>query len=299
MEKRFGYKAPKYRMGHALRDYFGGNMWEHTEPAYRVAPHVWNVGGNDDVAAYLMDTGEGLILIDTGYERTLYLLIDRIYSLGFRPQDIRKILLSHYHGDHTQGVRLLQELAGGKEHCEVWLSETDEKMHQETWKNDFPMPCLPYEVTNFYNDEEPIRMGRFEIKTRLCPGHTQGATSFFFSDTDEETGKTYRCAMHGGLGTAMMYPGNPAMEREHNTPEVAFRFISDCLEMAEWPVDINMSSHLNQTNVDENMPADTNDYTWFVADYSWHDMLVNRAEDVMEKYPEKYPDLKRTVPNIG
>lgn len=297
-QKRFGYKKPKYRMGRALRDYFTGNMWEHTEPAYRIAPHVWNVGGQDDVSVYLLDTGEGLALIDTGYERTLYLVIDRMYSIGFNPRDVKKIFLTHYHGDHSQGARLLQELAGGKEHCEIWLSKEDELMHQETAESTFPMPCLPYEVTNFYDDNTPIKMGRFTIRTKLCPGHTLGVTSFFFDDTDEESGKTYKCAVHGGMGTGTMYPGSDMGAREHVTPEVAFRFVKDCLEMAQWPVDINMSSHLNQTNIDENMPEDTNDYTWFVTDYSWHDMLVNRAEDVMSKYPEQYPDFKWTVPNV-
>ena len=296
--KRFGYKKPKYRMGRTLRDYFTGNMWEHTEPAYRIAPHVWNVGGQDDVSVYLLDTGEGLALIDTGYERTLYLVIDRMYSIGFNPRDVKKIFLTHYHGDHSQGARLLQELAGGKEHCEIWLSKEDELMHQETAFDTTPMPCLPYEVTNFYDDDTPIKMGRFTIRTKLCPGHTLGVTSFFFDDTDEETGKTYRCAVHGGMGTGTMYPGSDMGVREHVTPETAFRFVKDCLEMAEWPVDINMSSHLNQTNIYENMPEDTNDYTWFVTDYSWHDMLVNRAEDVMSRYPEQYPDFKWTVPNV-
>jgi len=296
--KRFGYKKPKFRMGNAIRDWKKGNLWEHIEPCYRVAPHVWNIGGNDDVASYLLDSGEGLMLIDTGYEKTLYLLVKNIYELGYKPTDIKKILLTHWHGDHSQGARLIQELAGGKENCEIWLSKEDEAMHLEKAEDDFPMPVLPYETTNFYSDDEPIKFGRFTIKTRLTPGHTLGCTSFFFEDTDEETGKTYLCAVHGGMGTGTMKPGNPMMESERVTPEVAFRFVSDCIEMSTLPVDINMSSHLNQTNVDENMPEDLNDYTWFVTDYSWHDMMINRAEDVMAAWPEKYPDFKPTVPNV-
>ena len=291
MEKRFQYKNPKPRCGGNLN-----TRWNYTEPAYRVGPHVWNVGGQDDVASYLLDTGEGLILIDTGYEATLYLLIDRMWSLGYNPRDVKKILLSHYHGDHSQGARLLYELTGGK--AEIWLSKEDEANHQRTKDDNFPMPVLPYEVTNFYDDNTPVTLGRFSIRTKLTPGHTKGATSFFFEDTDETTGKTYRMAMHGGLGVNMMKPGNMAMERELNTEEDADRVVADCLEMAQWPIDINMSSHLNQTNVDENMPEDCNDYTWFVADYSWYDMLVNRAEEVMSFYPEKYPDLVRTIPTL-
>ena len=290
-EKRFQYKNPKPRCGGNL-----DTRWNYTEPAYRVGPHVWNVGGQDDVAAYLLDTGDGLILIDTGYEATLYLLIDRMWSLGYNPRDIKKILLSHYHGDHSQGVRLLYELTGRK--AEVWISREDEANHQRTKDDNFPMPVLPYEVTNFYDDDTPVTLGRFSIRTKLTPGHTKGATSFFFDDTDETTGKTWRCAMHGGMGVGMMKPGTKTMANELNTPDDAFRFVADCLEMAQWPVDINMSSHLNQTNVDENMPEDCSDYTWFIADYSWHDMLVNRAEEVMSYYPEKYPDLVRTIPTL-
>ena len=54
MEKRFQYKPPKPRCGGNL-----ATRWNYTEPVYRVAPHVWNVGGQDDVAAYLLDTGDG------------------------------------------------------------------------------------------------------------------------------------------------------------------------------------------------------------------------------------------------
>ena len=290
-EKRFQYKNPKPRCGGNL-----ATRWNYTEPAYRVAPHVWNVGGQDDVAAYLLDTGEGLILIDTGYEATFYLLIDRMWSLGYNPRDVKKILLSPYHGDHSQGARLLYELTGGK--AEIWLSREDEANHQRTKADNYPMPVLPYEVTNFYDDDTPITLGRFSIRTKLTPGHTKGATSFFFEDTDETTGRTCRMAMHGGMGVGMMKPGTKTMANELNTPDDAFRFVADCLEMAQWPVDINMSSHLNQTNVDENMPEDCSDYTWFIADYSWHDMLVNRAEEVMSYYPEKYPDLVRTIPTL-
>lgn len=291
--KRFAYKNPKPRCGGNLK-----TRWNYTEPAYRMAPHVWNVGGQDDVSAYLLDSGEGLILIDTGYEDTLYLLIDHIWRIGYDPADIKKILLSHYHGDHSQGARLIQEMAGGKENCEIWLSEADEINHQRTKDETVPMEVLPYEVTNFYDPQEPVMLGRFVIRTRLTPGHTWGATSFFFDDTDEETGKTYHCAMHGGLGTAMMKPGTQRMEHELMTPEGAFRFIRDCLELAEMDVDINLPSHLNQANLDENLPEDLNDYTWFVNDYSWHDMLVNRAEEVMSYYPEIYPDLVRTIPTL-
>ena len=70
-----------------------------------MGPHVYSVGGNDDVCAYLLDSGQGHILIDTGMEQSVYLLVDSIHRMGFDPRDIKMILLSHYHGDHVNGAR--------------------------------------------------------------------------------------------------------------------------------------------------------------------------------------------------
>ena len=310
MEKKFFYAPTTGR----LDDKSMPTHWEHTVPAYRNAPHVWNVGGQDNVAVFLLDTGEGLILIDTGLNaETCYLVIERIWESGHDPRDIKKIFLTHWHGDHSCNARVLHELSG----AEIWLSREDEVEHKKhegkvgypkmiegrrtmTWvdadteeaKLSGKRADYPYEVTNFYDDDKPIVMGRFTIRTKLCPGHTPGVTSFFFEDTDEETGKTYRVALHGGLGVnPMMRPEQLAYD---GYPEsMAHQFVKDCYELAKLPVDIALSSHLNQANILPNIPKDPNDYSVFVADYAWADVLINRADAVKEFYPDVYPEVKK------
>ena len=48
-----------------------------------MAPHVYQVGGNNGVCVYLLDSGDGLILLDTGLQETIYLVVDSIHRMGF------------------------------------------------------------------------------------------------------------------------------------------------------------------------------------------------------------------------
>jgi metallo-beta-lactamase class B len=57
------------------------------------------------VANYIIDSGDGLILIDASVPHTVYLTFESIRKLGFNPKDIRLLLVSHAHYDHCGGVR--------------------------------------------------------------------------------------------------------------------------------------------------------------------------------------------------
>ena len=78
-------------------------------------------------------------------------------------------------------------------------------------------------------------------------------------------------------------------------PELPHRFIKDCYELAKMPVDIALASHLNQNNILPNIPKGPDDYTVFVVDYAWADVLINRAEAVKNSIPKStvLPDNNR------
>jgi 7,8-dihydropterin-6-yl-methyl-4-(beta-D-ribofuranosyl)aminobenzene 5'-phosphate synthase len=53
--------------------------------------------------ACVVETGEATVLFDTGGSGTI--LLDNMEKLGFDPQVIDVVVLSHIHGDHTGGLR--------------------------------------------------------------------------------------------------------------------------------------------------------------------------------------------------
>ena len=169
--------------------------WTLAQKAFKVIENVYFVG-NTWVSVYLIDTPEGLILIDCAYEENLYLLIDSIRGLGFDPKDIRHLLISHGHFDHCGAARQLQEMSN----CEIWINEKDAYFFTE--RRDliaFEDRVPEFRIDHYYDSDQSICFGGMTIWPVPCPGHTPGTTSFFFEV--EHEGRKLTVAMHGGLGT--------------------------------------------------------------------------------------------------
>lgn len=200
--------------------------------------------GNVWVGAYLIDTGEGLIILDTMCAETAYLMIDNIYKLGYKPEDIKMILLSHAHTDHYGAARFLHELSKAP----IYLSREDEEFrHSEASKAEAagpngapPMKEYDFDVDAFYDDNQPIQLGDVTIRTKLTPGHTPGVTSFFIT-AKQKNGETLTAAMHGGVGVLTM---SDEYFSESGLPSsLRTDFINDCKKMEAEKVDICLASH--------------------------------------------------------
>ena len=253
--------------------------WEVYMPWFRIAPHVYQVSAQMSNGSYLIDTGEGLILVDAPSFNNLYLEFESIRMAGFDPHDIKYIWITHCHGDHFAGARAVHEYTGapvciGRECWEYYTQRIASGAKT-------PVSLFVPEVSRlipdlFLDDLIPFEMGRFRFDISFHHGHCRGSLVFFFDDTDEETGKTYRVGMHGGIGECgmwnILYAGDPEWHY--------YRYIADSLEMAEWPVDITLYSHENQTNAHTGVnPEDPMDYSQFVDPKVWRNLLLEKAKD--------------------
>jgi glyoxylase-like metal-dependent hydrolase (beta-lactamase superfamily II) len=61
------------------------------------------------VNAFLVDSGE-LTLIDTGFPDNAGKIVQAVESLGRKPADIRHILVTHCHPDHTGSLAAIKRL---------------------------------------------------------------------------------------------------------------------------------------------------------------------------------------------
>jgi Zn-dependent hydrolases, including glyoxylases len=241
--------------------------WKIALEPFKVAPHIHYVG-NAWVGCFLIDTAEGLVLIDTAISETLYLLLESIRKLGFDPMDIKKILLTHAHEDHDGGARQIKEMTG----AEIWLAKEDLDFKNNPdvtqFSGDYAPDC-------FYDDNKPIVMGDIIIRTKLTAGHTPGTTSFFV-DVKDEQGKTLVWGMHGGVGTNTL---SDSYFKESKLPvSLRDRFISDCEKLKAIHVDICTPSHPAHSNMLQLVPQIREDFNPFIDPKRWPDFLDERAE---------------------
>lgn len=172
--------------------------WEFATEPFRIAGNLY-YAGNTNVSSHLIDTSDGLVLIDTTYPQTVYLLLESIRKLGFDPVAISAILHVHAHYDHLGGTRAVVELTG----AETYLGEADieiiEKRRDETWAPQYGLGFHEYfKVDHPLSGGDVVRIGETAFECVAIPGHTPGSISYFFEI--REKGTTHRVGIHGGPG---------------------------------------------------------------------------------------------------
>lgn len=256
---------------------FKSKEWEKKVDPFQIAPHVYYVGTRY-VGTYLLNTEKGLVLIDQGFAETVYLTFEGIRKVGFNPEDIKYLLVSHGHFDHCGGTRIIQEYCGAK----IYMSKEDWEMlqHHPEWVYfDYQNWC-DFTPDEFYADDKVLDFGDIKINTLLTPGHTPGTTSFFFEDYDSE-GRRYKVAMHGGVGintlTSDFYQKTPGWPE--NLPQL---FYDNMVQMRDIDLDIPLPSHPMHIPIfDKAGQYKEGPDNPFINPQGWRDMVDKRIEQVL------------------
>ena len=230
---------------------------------FRLAGNLYFVG-NYAASCHLIATEEGHILIDTGYAKDAESVASHIEELGFSLSDVRYILHSHGHGDHSDATAELVARTG----AETWIRPEDVRY------------LKGFTPTHFYADRDVIRLGSTVIDVMHTPGHTEGTVSFFFNVT--ENGKTYRCGMFGGAGIPQMANnflnkgGLSLAQREHYFQSVA--------RLEQEHVDIMVGNHSWQNHTTENAAilAETGENR-FIDPEAWPRLLTGCREGLIRQ----------------
>jgi len=164
---------------------------QYIEP-FRIFDNVYYVGMRF-VSVYLIDTGAGLILIDALFGPHVERLLTNIRTLGFDPQDVRYVLVTHGHFDHAGGARPLQEATGAR----IGMTGPDWDLVIDApgeGRAHFVPPARDLTL----EDGDQIMLGQTVVHCWHTPGHTEGVASFTFDVLTN--GETHTALVFGGAG---------------------------------------------------------------------------------------------------
>ena len=145
--------------------------------------------------AYLVNTGEHLILVDTGLGTCggpgSGHVADNLKAAGYRPEDVDTILITHMHGDHVcglgkDGVRLFPKATVYAADAEIayWLKPVANDPAAER-KQAIQAIFQPYQAAGAlkgFKPGAPLFAGVTAIDTH---GHTPGHTSYLFQSAGQ------------------------------------------------------------------------------------------------------------------
>ena len=197
--------APGQTISYEATEMLFGPGSEAVEP-FKIVGNVYYVGARN-IAAYLITTPEGHILLDTGTTRMQGSLGRNIEKLGFKLSDVKVLLTSHAHVDHIEGHTFVQRITGAtviamRGDAEAMATGVDlSGTHANGWE--------PIKIDRIIDDNEEITLGGTTMRAILTPGHTPGNTTWVM--TTKEGDKSYQIVF-GGPATPII--GNV----KYNTP---------------------------------------------------------------------------------
>jgi metallo-beta-lactamase class B len=153
--------------------------------------------GTTVVGGFIIDSGDGLIMLDTGNGDTdAEMMVNDMKKLGLDPSEIKVIFLSHEHFDHYGGVRYLKKNVCP--HAKVAMSLTGWNLLQSVPPEWVYVGSRPEAVDIFLNDGMKIKIGNTYIQAVATPGHSPGCISYIFPVY--ENGEKHMAGVMGGRG---------------------------------------------------------------------------------------------------
>lgn len=157
---------------------------------FQVFDNLYYVGSRS-VSAWLLETDQGLILFDSLYGELTDHAVESIRRLGFDPNNIRYVMVSHAHVEQIGGARRFQDEFGSV----VMMTEQDWQLAEsESGREGFEPPRRHLSVV----DGSTLNLGRTRLNFLVTPGHTSGVLSTVFTVYDN--GYPHTALLFGGAG---------------------------------------------------------------------------------------------------
>ena len=177
-----------------------------TEP-FKMIGNVYYVG-TDGLASYLITSPQGHILVDTVMPESTSLITASIEKLGFKITDIKYLLNTHAHIDHTGGFAEIKQASG----AQMVAGEADKVLLEGGYypgaQEDDALKFPPVKVDRTVREGDKITIGDVTLTARETPGHSPGCTSWELAVKDGDATRSVLIFCSGTVALNRLV-GNP------------------------------------------------------------------------------------------
>jgi metallo-beta-lactamase class B len=213
--------------------------WTTPVVPFKISGNLYYVGSRD-LAAYLVVTPAGNILINANLESSPALIRRSVEQLGFHWSDTKILLNSQVHYDHVGGAaEILRET-----HAQNMVMDGDVETMETGGASDFD-PTLSHfpraRVDRVLHDNDTVTLGGTTLTAHKTAGHTRGCTTWTLQT--RESGHILNVVIVGG------WAANPAVRLvpSHGKPasyaDIAADFDHTFSTLKALPCDIFLGAH--------------------------------------------------------
>lgn len=153
--------------------------WTAPYEPFKISDNLYYVG-TAGLGSYLLTTPKGHILIDGAMPSSARMIEGNIAKLGFKPTDVKVLLNTHAHFDHSGGLADLKADTGAKLYAAVGdrqALETGTYVGSEDVK---AFNFKPVKVDVLLKDGQQVSLGGVTLTAHMTPGHSGGCTTWTF-----------------------------------------------------------------------------------------------------------------------
>ena len=252
-------------------------------PPAQIADNLYWVGVSSDSPAHLIETTDGLVLIDTASDYNGDELIKNIESLGFDIRDVRHIIHSHGHYDHIGATTKIVAASGAK----TYIGRRDRDSVIGANKRLWCSRALPDNASDFYfepdvllDDGDELKVGETKFRFVSTPGHTEGVMSIFWNVSYR--GREYLCGMFGGAGTEAL--SDAYLQRDELPKSLREDYVNSVNKIIDEPVEFHVGNHPGNNRHSEKVDRVTDVSNPFIKENTWEEFLLKSRNTIVNKY---------------
>jgi metallo-beta-lactamase class B len=252
--------------------------WSADYKPFRIVGNLYYVG-TQDLACYLITTGKGNILINTGLAASASLIQQHIEALGFKIKDTKVLLTLQAHYDHVGAMAAMKAQTGAT----LMVDAKDAGVLTSGGATDYEMgkygvSFKPVQPDRLLQDGDTVSLGEMKLLMLHHPGHTKGSCSYLFTVKD---GRKAYWVLIANMPTIIV---DGSLDSIAAYPNIARDYAYTLGAMKGLSFDIWLAAHASQFGLnDKHKPSDAYNPAAFIDPKGYAAAL----DDLQKQYEKK------------